>query len=148
MRSIPDSALGLIKGFEGFRSEPYLCAGDVPTIGYGTTVYPDGRMVTLDDPATAEGPALEWLRHDMASAAVTVATLVTTDMTDGQYGALVSLVYNIGPTAFRRDSVLRALNAGDKHEAAAEFRTHRLAGGEIQLGLVRRRAAEVVLYWS
>lgn len=148
MRSIPVSALDLVKDFEKFRSEPYLCAGDVPTIGYGTTAYPDGRKVTLDDPPTTEGPALEWLRHDMASAAVTVETLVTADMTDGQYGALVSLVYNIGSGAFGTSTLLRVLNEGEHWEAAAEFRWWRKASGEVQLGLVRRRASEVVLYWS
>ncbi len=148
MRAIPTAALELVKDIEKFRSEPYICAGGKPTIGYGTTVYPNGTKVTLDDPATAEGPALEWLRHDMASAAVTVETLVKVDMTDGQYGALVSLVYNIGSGAFGTSTLLRVLNEGDHWEAAAEFRWWRKASGEVQLGLVRRRASEVVLYWS
>ena len=43
------AAISLIKSFESFRSRPYLDTGNVPTIGYGTTIYPDGRKVAMKD---------------------------------------------------------------------------------------------------
>ena len=46
-----DSCLDLIKECEGFRAEPCLCPAGVPTIGYGSTRYADGRAVSLDDPS-------------------------------------------------------------------------------------------------
>ena len=48
-------AIDLIKSFEGFYSKPYLCPAGIPTIGYGTIRYEDGRRVTLkDSPITKE----------------------------------------------------------------------------------------------
>ena len=44
-----DIAIELVKRFEGFRNKPYLCPAGVPTIGYGSTHYADGRAVTLAD---------------------------------------------------------------------------------------------------
>lgn len=148
MRAVPDKAVDLIKDFEKFRSYPYLCAGKVPTIGYGTTVYPDGERVTLSDPPCDHTSALQWLRNDVSGAAETVDRLVTVDIKENQFGALVSLVYNIGETNFKSSTLLKVLNEGDRWEAAAEFRWWRKSKGHVLLGLIRRRAAEVVLYWT
>ncbi len=41
--SISSKGLDLIKAFEGFRAKAYKCPANVPTIGYGTTSYPDGK---------------------------------------------------------------------------------------------------------
>ena len=52
--NIGDRGLDLIRAFEGFRAEPYLDAVGVPTIGYGSTYYPDGQRVRLTDPPISE----------------------------------------------------------------------------------------------
>ena len=46
---ICQEAVDLIKNFEGLRLTPYLCSAGVPTIGYGSTFYEDGRKVSLQD---------------------------------------------------------------------------------------------------
>lgn len=43
------AGLDLIAEFEGFSAKPYLCPAKVPTIGFGSTRYADGRKVTLQD---------------------------------------------------------------------------------------------------
>ena len=49
------NGIELIKKYEGFRSEPYKCPADVPTIGYGATYYPGGILVKMSDaPITKE----------------------------------------------------------------------------------------------
>ena len=48
--NIGDRGLDLIRAFEGFRADPYLDAVGVPTIGYGSTYYPDGQRVRLTSP--------------------------------------------------------------------------------------------------
>ena len=53
--------MSIIKKWEGFRSKPYLCPAGVATIGYGSTVYPDGRAVSLRDPSITEAQAVEIL---------------------------------------------------------------------------------------
>ena len=44
---ISPRGLELIKDFEGFSSTAYLCPAKIPTIGYGSTYYPDGKKVTF-----------------------------------------------------------------------------------------------------
>jgi lysozyme len=46
-----NECLNIIRECEGFRSKPYRCPAGIPTIGYGSTRYADGRCVKLtDDP--------------------------------------------------------------------------------------------------
>jgi lysozyme len=47
----------LCRRFEGLFLQPYLCPAGVPSIGYGTTHYADGRAVTLKDPAITKAQA-------------------------------------------------------------------------------------------
>jgi lysozyme len=60
-RSAAKIAAEVIKEFEGFESKPYLCPANVPTIGYGNTMYPNGERVTMDDPEITEEQATEML---------------------------------------------------------------------------------------
>jgi GH24 family phage-related lysozyme (muramidase) len=43
--NISSNCLDLIKKFEGLELDAYLDPVGVPTIGYGTIRYPDGRKV-------------------------------------------------------------------------------------------------------
>ena len=51
------TGIDFIKRFEGLRLKPYLCSSGKPTIGYGSTFYPNGRRVTLLDIPITEGQA-------------------------------------------------------------------------------------------
>lgn len=77
-----------------------------------------------------------------------VARLVTVPLTDNQFGALVSLVYNIGLARFSESTLLKKLNAGDYAGAAAQFAVWRKAGGQVLPGLVARREKERLLFCS
>ena len=48
------AGIDLMHDFEGCRLEAYLCPASVPTIGYGSTYYEDGRPVKLGDAITQE----------------------------------------------------------------------------------------------
>ena len=52
-----------IKSSEGFSSVPYADAGDLPTIGYGMTYYPDGTRVTLTDNPISKEQADSYLKE-------------------------------------------------------------------------------------
>ena len=56
MKTSPQG-LAIIKKFEGFRSKPYFCPAGVPTIGYGSTYYADGKPVKLTDAPITEAQA-------------------------------------------------------------------------------------------
>jgi lysozyme len=69
-------------------------------------------------------------------------------MTQGQFDALVSLMFNIGAGAFQKSTLLRKLNAGDTLGASLEILRWDKANNKVMPGLTRRRAAEQSLYLS
>jgi lysozyme len=146
MNTVTDATIALIKEFEGLVLHPYADAVGVPTIGYGTTVYPDGTHVSLNDPSITEDLAVIFLQHDVAKFAQDVGSLVTAALNDNQFGALVSFTYNLGEGALRSSTLLRKLNAGDYAGAAGQFPLWDHAGGRVLPGLLKRRQAEQALF--
>lgn len=67
-------------------------------------------------------------------------------LSQNQFDALVSLVYNIGETAFSNSTLLKKLNAKDYQGAADQFPRWNKGGGQVLKGLVRRRADERDLF--
>ena len=135
----------LIREFEGFVANAYLCPADVWTIGIGTTVYPNGAKVKKGDKCT-QAQALEYLQHDLKSFEKTVNDSVKVPLSQNQFDALVSLAYNIGSTAFKNSTLLKKLNAKDFTGAADQFLVWNKGGGKVLKGLVRRREAERALF--
>jgi len=130
------ACVDLVKEFEGFRPTAYLCPAGVWTIGYGTTENVDpGDEVT-------EQEAEEMLMDDLLEASKAIDDLVDVELTQQQYDALTSFVYNVGRDAFRNSTMLRLLNAGDYDGAAKQFPRWNKGGGRVLAGLTRRRRAE------
>ena len=110
--------------------------------GYGT------RAKHFKKNTVAEAESI-MIDHLLASNKV-VDRHVKIDLTHHQRNALVSLVYNIGPFAFRTSKALKALNAGDYKE----FKIHAFdpkkgfvcAGGRHNKGLMVRRAHELQIW--
>ena len=132
--------LDLIKSFEGLRLSAYKDVVGVVTIGYGTTTG-----VKMGDTITKER-AEELLREDVKRFEGYVDRLVKVPLTQGQHDALVSFVYNLGPGALEKSTLLDQLNRGDYDSAAEQFDRWVFAGGQKLAGLVRRRAAERALF--
>jgi lysozyme len=138
-------AISIIKEFEGLRLKAYLCSAGVATIGYGTTRYPNDWAVELGDECT-EQEAEEYLKHDVSIFAHRIEPLIKVKLTDNQFAAILSLVYNIGIGAFTKSTLLKALNSGDTLKAADEFLKWNKASGLVVKGLVNRRAKERELF--
>lgn len=146
---ISENGLDLIKKFEGFRSEPYRCSAGVPTIGYGTTHYPDSRAVRLDDSPITEAQAEVFLRSDVSKCSEFVTEQVSSTLNQNQFDALVSFTYNLGSANLERSTLLKKLNdKPDDKRIAEEFMRWVYARGRKLEGLVRRRKAEADLYFS
>ena len=142
MQQISDAGLALIKTYEGFSATVYNCPAGYKTIGYGHRVIPGerfGREIT-DKEATG------LLRHDIALAEECVHKFVFVSLGDKQFSALVSLVYNIGQTAFLRSTLRRKINKGQHAKAPDEFKRWVWAKGERLPGLIKRREAEAKMY--
>lgn len=89
-------ATPLIRQFEGFRGSPYLDSAGVPTIGYGTILYPNGISVTMSDSAISEFLAETYLMHQAEMKGRQLAQLLQRMPTVPQAAAMLSLVYKSG----------------------------------------------------
>jgi len=144
-KSISQNGINLISSFEGCELKAYLCPAKVWTIGFGTTVYPNGVKVKKGDSYTLE-QAKQFKAHDLKRFEKTVNDLVKVPLTQNQFDALVSLTYNIGTGAFEKSTLLKKLNAGDYQGAADQFTAWNKGGGKVLQGLVNRRAKERDLF--
>ncbi|QBQ73107.1 lysozyme [Nodularia phage vB_NspS-kac65v162] len=146
---ISQNCIDLIKEFEGFRSSAYLCPAGVPTIGYGTTIYPNGAKVATQDTITRQ-EAEDFLEASVLQFSKAVNSEVNVKLNQNQFDALVSFVYNVGIGAFKSSTMLRLINANKISEAVDEFPKWDKAtvnGKKVSLtGLVRRREAERKLF--
>jgi len=143
---INQAGLNLIKEFEGLRTHAYQDSVGVWTIGYGTTAAAGVGIIPKGGKVITEAQAEAYLRAAVEKFARHIAPLLKRPPTANQFGAMVSLAYNIGPGAFARSSVLRKFNAGDFAGAARSFALWNKAGGRVLAGLTRRRAAEASLF--
>lgn len=134
------SAVQAVKAHEGAALVAYADPVGIPTICYGAT-----RGVRLGQKATpAECEAM--LHRDLTYAGNGIAKGVQHALTQDQYDALVSFVYNVGETAFYKSTLLRKINSGDCLGAVQEFPRWVNAKGRKLNGLVTRRAAEAALF--
>lgn len=147
MKTSPNG-IAVTKYFESFEARAYpdpATGGKPYTIGFGTTVYPSGAPVRLGDVCTKE-QAEKYLQNDLAKFEKIVSDAVRVPLNQGQFDALVSFTYNVGPANLRSSTLLKKLNAGDYAGAAKEFPRWNKANGKVMKGLTRRRAAEQCLF--
>lgn len=135
------AGLDLIKEHEGLRLTGYFCPAGVPTIGYGHT-GPDVKVGQVIKESTADA----LLELDLHNAEEDVERMATVPLTDNQFAALVSFVFNLGSGNFRRSTLLQKLNDGGYSSVPAELARWNQGGGRVLPGLVARRAAEGVLW--
>ena len=146
MRYINERGIEMVKSFEGLALKPYLCPANVWTVGYGSTVSRTGGPFNLDMESISETEAEALLLRDLESSQGWVSRLIKTALTENQYSALTSFTFNVGAGALQRSTLRMKLNRGEVQNAADEFPKWRIAGGRILAGLVRRRAAERILF--
>lgn len=140
MRVSPDGR-AFIKSKEGLRLRAYPDAG-FNSIGYGHQLRPGE---TYPNGITA-GQAESLFAADIAAVEQTLNASVNAELSQGQFDALASLVYNIGAPRFLSSTLLRQLNAGDYAGAAAQFPAWNKSGGSVNPVLVARRADEQQLF--
>ena len=139
---VSDTGLNFLKRWERFRAVPYNDGYGNMTIGYGHVILPGEKFTQLTE---AEAAAL--LATDVAWAESVVNQLVRVPLSQSQFDALVSLVFNWGSGNFSNSSHLTLLNAGDYAGTAQRIREHPItSGGQRSQGLVNRRAAEADLF--
>lgn len=147
---VPQQCIDLIKKYEGLRLKPYLDAVNIPTIGYGTTYYPGGTLVTMQDPEITEAQAESYLAEHAYSYYKQVEQLVLPHkLNNNQMSALTSFAYNLGVGALAKSTLLKKLKVNPNDPSIRlEFQKWTKAGGVSLKGLERRRNEEALLYFE
>jgi len=144
--NISSNGINLIKKWESFKPKPYLCSAGVPTIGIGTTKYPNGIKVTLNDSPISEELAVTYLIDHIKTIEIYLQPL---RLTQNQYDALISFVYNCGIGNFNSSTLLKKVKVNpDDQTISNEFRKWNKAGGKTSTGLSNRREDELKLYFK
>ena len=143
---ISSKGLELIKEFEGFSANAYLCPAKIPTIGYGNTFYANGTKVKLGE-QISKTDALELLEKVVnKDFADKIFPLIKVKVSQNEFDAMVSLAYNIGVGNFSKSTLLKKVNSGDFDGASNEFLKWNKSGGKELLGLTKRRKREYDLF--
>jgi lysozyme len=146
---LDDKGYKLITKFEGLSLKPYLDSIKVPTIGYGNTYYTDGKRVTLLDKEITKEVAFDMFKEIANRFGKRVDALVTSNINQNQYNALVSFAYNVGTGNFASSTLLKKVNKNPNDLTIKdEFLRWNKAGGKVINGLTNRRNEEANIYFS
>jgi lysozyme len=145
------NGIDFIKSHEGLRLTQYLDQAGLPTIGYGHLIKPNegfylGKTITTEQ-------AEELLRSDLRPAEIAINSGIFTQLTQWQYDALVSLVFNIGGGAFNSSTLKGRINneftKAEIEEAWLRWNKVRINGVlTVSNGLTKRRQDEADMYFS
>ena len=130
----------LIKHFEGCELEAYKCAAGVWTIGYGHI-----KGVTPESVITQE-QAEQMLVEELNEYEGYINNMVTMPLSQNQFDALVSWVYNLGGGNLKASTLLKVVNSGEFNGVPEQIMRWNKAGGKVLEGLTRRRQAEADLF--
>lgn len=134
--------LAFIRHFEGLRLQLYRDSAGKLTIGIGHLVRPGEDF----QGGITVAQAYAMLRQDVQVAVRAVHRLVKVTLTQNQFDALVSFVYNLGAEEFAQSTLLRLLTEGKYQAAADQFPRWDHAAGKVVDGLLVRRRAERELF--
>jgi GH24 family phage-related lysozyme (muramidase) len=148
--TVPQQAVNIVKSFEGCELTAYQDSVGVWTIGFGTTVLPDGTPVAQGLTITAS-QALEYLAHDLGGTlnALAASAPYWATMNADQQSALISFGYNLGAGFYGAPgftTITAALRDHQWSDVPSILQLYSDPGGSDHDGLLRRRIAEGELW--
>lgn len=143
---ILDKAADFITSVEGCELKTYKDSGGVWTCGIGFTYF-QGKTVTETYPSnlTLEECKSE-LELNISSIYKNIESIVNVELTDDQYIALCSFVYNVGIESFKNSTMLRLINQNKLEAASKQFSLWNHVNGVVCDGLTNRRRKEQLLF--
>lgn len=132
--------LDAIKGFEGYSPN---AAWDYKqsSSGYGTKAQPGDENIPPDQLRAIHEQRFQ---DEVAKASAHVDS-INPNLPPGVKAALTSLTYNAGP-GWSQSGLGELVRAGDLQGAQAKLQEYNKAGGEVNPGLVARRAKEAAWF--
>lgn len=147
-RTINSETLQHVKKWEGLKltayPDPGSRNGEPWTIGFGHVS--DGHLKVYRGLTISPAQAEAALEYDLNETAAAISDLVKVELTDNQFGALVSFAFNVGISAFAKSTMLKRLNKGDYAAVPQQMARWIYNDGKPMDGLVNRRAAEAGLW--
>lgn len=140
---ISNNGIALIKQYEGCKLAEYICPAGKRTIGYGHTkgVVPGQKITKLQ--------ADNFLRQDLMEVEKSISLLVKKPLNQNQFDSIASFIFNFGATKFSTSTLLKKINVNPNDLTIAnEFKRWIYSDNKISSGLIKRRNAEVKLYYS
>jgi lysozyme len=114
---------------EGYSDQAIIpTKGDVPTVGFGLTVNPDGTRVKMGDrtnPVQALQRKLDYIQKDEAI----IRRCVNVPLHQAEYDIYVDFAYNVGISGFCGSTIVKRLQAGDYRGACDAILMWRKAAG-------------------
>jgi len=159
-RKTNNAGVELIKEFESCELEAYKNGKDPWTIGWGATYYADGSRVQRGDTITQQEADILLAMHIRDFEHMANKALGSTPVTDNQFAAFVSILFNVGPGSSWKSGIVKLKNGKPSTLLALmranpndplvgkEFVKWISAGSIFENGLRRRRGEEVKLYYS
>lgn len=140
---ISKNGIELIKKFEGYRSDAYLCPAKVWTIGWGTTIINEVKVKEGDRIAIEK--ANEALLFDIKKFEAIVNSRVKIILTQNKFDALVSHTFNTGGS----DKLFDLINQNAPNFEIRDWweNSYITSNGVLLNGLVNRRREEVNLFF-
>lgn len=119
-----------IKVNEGYTPKPIIpTKGDVPTIGHGTTVYPNGVRVKMTDKAITRQTAEYYLKDHVSKVEKQLKTSIPgVKLSQTEYDVYVDFIYNFGIGNFNK-SIRTNLLAGNYIQACKSLLKYRFTAG-------------------
>ena len=116
-----ERGLQAIIAFEGMELNAYRCPAGVWTIGVGHTGEVDGVPVKKGLMIT-QTKAMELLRDDLKKVEHCINRQPFAGrLTQGQFDALASFIFNVGSSAFQTSTMRKLLCLGENKAAAEQF---------------------------
>lgn len=141
--------IDLIKKLESIELNSYQDGGGVWTIGYGSTMWMDGKRVTKGQTVTLEmaEKLLAWELKNKGD--VLTGLLGKSNVNQQQFDALLSFTYNVGVGAVAKSTLLKkAIRNANDPTIKDEFLKWVYDNGKRIKGLENRRKQEIALYFS
>jgi len=143
------NCIAMVKKYEGLFLKSYYCPASVVTIGWGSTMYQDGRKIKMGDVITL-AQAEELLMWELNKKTIALHEL---KLNQNQFDACLSFIYNLGIGAFSKSTLLKKIKVNpDDATIKDEFMKWNKArvNGELVVlkGLTNRRKSELALYFK
>jgi lysozyme len=148
--NISKTGIQLLKDFEGLRLNAYKCSAGVPTIGYGSTFYPDKSNVKMGDVLRDKEEAEVLLINTLKDYDIYVSKYTkSVKLTQHQFDALVCFAFNVGLGNLSKSTLLKKVLVNPNDETIpSEFAKWNRGGGVVLKGLTKRRQKEAELYFK